>query len=72
MESTINKVSAGEARINDLRNRFVAELIMFSKLGSVRYTFDILSFTDREFDMPKAKLENLFESAIEDAKSRFI
>ncbi len=34
MEAAINQVSAGEARINDLRNRFVAELIMFSKLDT--------------------------------------
>lgn len=31
METAIAQVNAGESKINDLRNRFVAELIMFSK-----------------------------------------
>lgn len=54
MQKSIDKVDLGERRIYEIREKFISEIVAFN----------------RDFDFPKEKMEELFNTAIKDSRKR--
>lgn len=54
MQKAIDKIDTGEKKINGIRDRFLNEIISFN----------------RDFDFPKEKVEELFNSALKEVKTK--
>lgn len=55
IQKSIDKIDYGEKRIHELRDKFLSEIISFN----------------RDFNFPKEKIEELFNSAVKEGKNKF-
>lgn len=54
IQKAIDKIDLGEGRINGIRDRFLNEIISFN----------------RDFEFPKDKVEELFDSTLKEVKNK--